>query len=65
MEERKILDELNASKGYDIALLTTFNFDTVYFERAVFRVLNDNGIKKVSVFVDQNELNSALQTARS
>lgn len=65
MEERKILYELNASKGYDIALLTTFNFDTVYFERAVFRVLNDNGIKKVSVFVDQNELNSALQTARS
>lgn len=65
MEERKIIDELNKSNGYDIALLTTFNFDTVYFERAVFRVLNDNGIKKVSVFVDQNELNSALQTARS
>lgn len=65
MEERKILDELNASKGYDIALLTTFNFDTVYFERAVFRALNDNGIKKVSVFVDQNELNTAMQTARS
>lgn len=65
MEECKIIEELNKSKGYDIALLTTFNFDTVYFERAVFRVLNDNGIKKVSVFVDQNELNSALQTARS
>lgn len=65
MEECKIIEELNKSKGYDIALLTTFNFDTVYFERAVFRVLNNNGIKKVSVFVDQNELNSALQTDRS
>lgn len=65
MEERKIMDELNASKGYDIALLTTFNFDMVYFERAVFRLLNNNGIKKFSVFVDQNELNAALQLVRS
>lgn len=60
MDEYKIIDQLNNAKGYDIALITTFNFDVRYFDRAVVRALNNCGVKKISVFVDRDELNKAV-----
>lgn len=60
MDEYKIIDQLNNAKGYDIALITTFNFDVRYFDRAVVRALNNCGVKKISVFVDREELNKAV-----
>lgn len=56
----KILDVFSKSAGYDIALMTTFNFDIDFFERTVLNRLYDNNVKKVSLFVDSYELNKAL-----
>lgn len=63
MDEFKIIDQLNNSKGYDIALFTTFNFDIRYFDRAIVRALENFGVKKISVFVDRDELNEAVHKA--
>ncbi len=59
MEER-ILDIFSNVKKYDIALMTTFNFDIGFFERAVLNRLYENNVRKVSLFVDSYELNKAL-----
>jgi len=61
-EEKKysILDELSKSSGYDIALMTTFNFEIGFFERAVLNRLYAKNVKKISVFVDSKELTNAL-----
>lgn len=61
MDKYKLLEKLTNSKGYDIALFSTFNFDIKFFDRAISRPLIDKGIKKISVFVDQSELNKAVQ----
>lgn len=55
-----MLELISNSKGYDYALLTTFNYDIVFFERFMLNRLYDNGIKNVSVFVDAKELCTAL-----
>ncbi|MDF2854638.1 MAG: hypothetical protein K0Q87_489 [Neobacillus sp.] len=62
-EEKKysILDELAKSSGYDIALMTTFNFEINFFERAILNRLYANNVRKVSLFVDSKELTKALQ----
>lgn len=60
MFDRRIVDEISNSKGYSIALLTTFNFEISYFERAVFNVLYDNNIKNIELFVDADELAKAV-----
>lgn len=62
-EEKRysILDELNKSKGYDIALMTTFNFEIDYFERTILNTLFANDIRKVSIFVDSKELAKSLK----
>lgn len=61
-EEKKysILDELAKSNGYEIALMTTFNFEIGFFERAILNRLYACDVKKVSLFVDSKELNKAL-----
>ena len=61
-EEKKysILDELARCSGYDIALMTTFNFEIGFFERAVLNRLFAKDVKTVSVFVDSGELTNAL-----
>ncbi len=61
-EEKKysILDELAKCSGYDIALLTTFNFEIGFFERAVLNRLFAKDVKTVSLFVDSKELTNAL-----
>lgn len=62
-EEKKkysILDELSKCSGYDIALMTTFNFEIGFFERAVLNRLYAKDVKKISVFIDSKELTNAL-----
>lgn len=56
----KILDVFSNTKTYDIALITTFNFDVNFFERSILNRLYENNVKKVSLFVDSYELNKAL-----
>ncbi len=55
-----LLDKLNECKGYEIAFMTTFNFDVEFFERSVLSILYSNEIKNVSVFVDSEELSKAF-----
>ena len=61
-EEQKIniIDELARCSGYDIAIMTTFNFEIDFFERAVLNRLIAKDIKTISVFVDSDELVKAL-----
>lgn len=65
MNEKKagILDILEESKGYETALLTTFNLEIDFFEKAVLSRLIRNDIRKVSIFVDAKELSKALISA--
>ena len=51
-----LLDILQKSVGYDIALLTTYNFDIRLFEQAILNSLFANNVRKVSVYVDAEEL---------
>ena len=65
MDEKKkysILGELEKCSGYSMALMTTFNFEIGFFERAVLSRLFAKDVKKVSVFVDSAELTSALKS---
>ena len=65
MFDEKILTEIENSKGYNIALLTTFNFDINFFERKILSTLIDNEVRKIELFVDSNGLNSALNENRN
>lgn len=60
MFDRRIVDEISNSTGYSIALLTTYNFEISYFERAVLNALYDKNIKNIELFVDANELEKAV-----
>ena len=60
MDSLKILGILENSKGYDTALMSTFNFEVAFFEKAILSRLVGNNIKKVSVFVDAKELAKAI-----
>ena len=60
MFDRRIVDEISNSIGYSIALLTTFNFEIDYFERAILNVLYDKNIKNIELFVDADELEKAI-----
>ena len=60
MFDKRIVDEISNSKGYSIALLTTFNFEISYFERALLNALYDKNIKNVEIFVDADELEKAI-----
>ena len=60
-----LLDILQKSVGYDIALLTTYNFDIRLFEQAILNSLFANNVRKVSVYVDAEELTKSLQSIRT
>ena len=60
MFDRKIVDEISNSKGYSIALLTTFNFEISYFERAILNTLYEKNIKNIELFVDADEIEKAI-----
>lgn len=60
MFDEKIITEIENSKDYEIALLTTFNFDIDFFERKMLNTLLDNNVRKIELFVDYNELYYSL-----
>lgn len=61
MEDRiRIIDEIVKGRDYRIALFSTFNFEIDYFERAILSRLFDNGIRKISLFVDSKEFEKSL-----
>jgi hypothetical protein len=60
MFDKRILEEISNSNGYSIALLTTFNFEINYFERAILNSLFDKNIRNVELFVDADRLEKAL-----
>lgn len=60
VDKFNILEELNKSKNYEIALMTTFNFDISFFEKSILNLLYNNNINKISLFVDLKELERAL-----
>ena len=60
-----IIDMLGSSKGYDIALMTTFNYEIDFFERAILSSLLSKEIRTISVFVDANELTKALNNHKN
>ena len=60
-----LLDILQKSVGYDIALLTTYNFDIRLFEQAILNSLFANNVRKVSVYVDAEELTKSLLSVRT
>ncbi len=57
----KLIDEVAHCSGYDIALMTTFNFDIKFFERAILNPLYARGLKKISIFVDAKELAESIK----
>ena len=59
-----ILQVLDNSRGYDIALLSTFNFEIDFFEKAILSRLLRNSIKKISVYADAKELEKAVSIAQ-
>ena len=69
MDEEKnkyrLRELLNWERGYDIALLTTFNFELSFFERALLTGFMANDIRKVSVYVDSAEFAKALSETYS
>ena len=60
MNRINVLDILRKSKKYDVALMTTFNFEISFFERNILNKFFDNGIRKVSLFVDNKEYLKAI-----
>ena len=61
-ERTRLIEEIIKCKGYSIALFTTFNFEIEYFERAILGRLYDNGVRKISVFVDADEFEKSLKS---
>lgn len=63
--DNSILSEIEKSKGYEVALLTTYNFEVPFFEKYVYALLAQNNIRLINVFVDSKELNIAIEDASS
>ena len=61
MDRINILEIIKNSRKYDVALLTTFNFEIEFFERSILNKLYDNGTRKVSVLVDSKEYIKSLE----
>ena len=65
MNRINILDIIRKSKNYDVALLTTFNFEISFFERNILNKLYDNDIRKISLFVDSKEIIKSLDNVNN
>lgn len=63
IKKYSILEELGKASGYDIALMTTYNYEIKFFERAVLNKLYANDVRKISIFVDSKEFTKSLQEA--
>lgn len=57
-----LLEEISKCSGYDYALMTTFNFDIKFFERAILNPLYARGLKKITVFVDDKEFSKSIKS---
>lgn len=65
-ERKNIINDLiGKASGYKIALMTTFNFEMRYFERAVLNKLTAQNVNTVSIFVDANEFTKSITDAES
>ena len=64
-EYKNILDTISSRKDFDIAMMTTFNFEIDFFERKILNELFANNTRKIEVFVDSKELVKALKVNRS
>ena len=51
MFDKRIIEEISNSKGYSIALLTTFNFEISYFERTILNSLYDKNIRNIELLL--------------
>lgn len=60
-----IIEAITKAQGFDIALMTTFNFDIDYFERVIVSQLYEKNVRKISVFVDADELTKAFYEVES
>ena len=60
MRTIRALEEIANTRGFDIALMTTFNLDVDFFERYIAGTLYGNDVKKIALFVDAKELNKAI-----
>ncbi len=58
--EESILRKIDDSTGFEIALLTTYNFEIPFFEQYILPLLTKNSIKTINLFVDSEQLNQAL-----
>ncbi len=66
MEALNILEDiLSKSKGYEIALFTTYNFEIQFFERSILNRLENNNIKTISLFVDSKKMTEAINVVTS
>lgn len=62
MNTIRALEEIAKCRDYEMALMTTFNFDVDFFERFVAGTLYGNGVKKIALFVDAKELNKEINS---
>ena len=65
MENIDIIKEIEKTKKYDIALITTFNFEINFFERFILNKLRGNRINKISLYVDENEFNASIKKEKT
>lgn len=63
--DKSILREIEKSKGYDVAIFTTYNFEVDFFEKYVLSLLSKNNIRSSCVFIDAKQLNEATKNVRS
>ena len=55
-----IIKELEHSKGYTAALMTTFNVDFYFFEKYLIHLFLNNEIRHINLFTDAKQLRYAL-----
>ena len=66
METLNILDDiLSKAKGYEVALLTTFNFEIPFFERNILNRLENNNVRTFGLFVDSKNYIDAINSVES
>lgn len=59
------LRELCQAPGFDTAILTSFNFDPLFFERIILRDLLASGCRQILVFADGVQCLPGLEAART
>lgn len=66
MEQLNILDNiLSKSKDYEVALLTTYNFEIPFFERNILTRLENNNIRMFGLFVDSKNYLDTINSVKS